>query len=487
MANDDPNKGAQDKPEAGAKAPRRKPPTLDLSARDVTPPEDDKTAAAPAPDGASDVPSAVTPVPDDAATAATASDTPPPDDTPLDPAAPAAAPAGEPADEAPVPPAKRPPRQLGFFGVALAALVSGLLGGAVALAVVSTFYSAEDNIDAITELEARALDLRQRVETLEARGETPPAGEATAAAGGLAAPDQLAARLDALESGLDTLGRKVDTLPAPAAAPAGDGAPAAEVTALAGRVDALEQKAASAPAPAPAASPEDVAAVAGRLGALEQRVAAIPAPAPAASPADVEAAQARIAALEGKLNAMAESQRASGQGAAQLVALASLRDAVAAGRPFATELKAARVLLGEEAAPLAVLDPAANGGFGDGPALAARLKAATAPAPAAASPAPAAGTSTVEGVVERLWDSAQNLVVIRRASGTSGDPRVGEAEVALARGDYAGARTALAGVPEADRAAVQPVIAALDARQAALDAIAGLNQRVLATLAGGAQ
>jgi len=184
---------------------------------------------------------------------------------------------------------------------------------------------------------------------------------------------------------------------------------------------------------------------------------------------------------------MADAQRASGQGASQLVALASLRDAVASGRPFATELKAARVLLGEEAAPLAALETASAAGFGDGPALAARLKAATAPVPAPASTAPTAGTSTVEGVVERLWDSAQNLVVIRRASGPSGDPRLADADAALARGDYASARAALAGVPESERAAVQPVIAALDARQAALAAIAGLNQRVLATLAGGAQ
>ncbi|QFR33178.1 hypothetical protein [Ancylobacter sp. TS-1] len=468
MATDDPNKGAQDKTEAelteaGAKASRRKPPTLDLSARDVTP------------------------LPDDAATAATASDDPPPAET----AAPDSAPEvpGETTDAAAPPPVSgRPPRPLGLFGVAVAALVSGVIGGAVALAVVSTFYSAEDNIDAITELEARALDLRQRMETLESRGSPAPAPAA-----GLAAPDELAARLDALESGIDTLGKRVDTLPTSAPAPT-DGAPAApaaevtaDVAALAGRVEALEQKAASAPASAPAASPEDVAAVAARIAALEQRVAALPAPAPAASPAAVAEAQARIAALEGRLNAMADAQRASGQGASQLVALASLRDAVVSGRPFATELKAARVLLGEEAAPLAALEAASAAGFGDGPALAARLKAATAPVPAPAPATPAAGTSTVEGVVERLWDSAQNLVVIRRAAGPSGDPRLADADAALARGDYASARTALAGMPESERAAVQPVIAAIEARQAALAAIAGLNQRVLATLAGGAQ
>ncbi len=183
MAKDDPKSGTTDKSGAG-KPSRRPPPTLDLSAKDVTKPTD---------------PAPVTPVSDEAATteplasaeaAAETPKTPTPNtsgEVPvLDAEAPATAGAGgsdEPpmgsaqAPEAdPVPPAaKRPARQLGLIGGLAVALVSGVLGAAVAFAIVGTFTSAEENADAITELEARALDLRQRVETLEAAGGEPAA------------------------------------------------------------------------------------------------------------------------------------------------------------------------------------------------------------------------------------------------------------------------------------------------------------------------
>jgi hypothetical protein len=487
VAKDDPKSGTTDKSGAG-KPSRRPPPTLDLSAKDVTKPTD---------------PAPVTPVSDEAATteplaSAEATSETPKTPTPntsgevpvLDAEAPATAGAGgsdePPMDPAqapevdPVPPAaKRPARQLGLIGGLAVALVSGVLGAAVAFAIVGTFTSAEENADAITELEARALDLRQRVETLEAAGGQPAPGLDTA-------PAELAARLDALESGLDALGKKVDTQPAPVApteaAPATPGASAEAVAALGSRVGAVEDKLSS--LPAPAATPDDVAAANARIGALESKVAALPAPSPAASPDDLAAATSRIAALEQKLSAVASTQQASGQGAAQLVALSALREAVLGSKPFTTELKAARALLGAEAAPLAALEPVAAGGFPTGPALAAELKRAVAPPPA---PPTQAGVPTDEGVLDRLMRGAQGLVTVRRLDATGTPPGITEAQAALERGDFAAARAALATLPEADRAKVQPVAQTLEARQAALDAIAGLNQHVLASLAGGAQ
>lgn len=487
MAKDDPKSGTTDKSGAG-KPSRRPPPTLDLSARDVTKPTD---------------PAPVTPVSDEAATteplaSAAAETSKTPGEVPvLDAEAPATAGAGgsdEPptgpaqAPEAdPVPPAaKRPARQLGLIGGLAVALVSGVLGAAVAFAIVGTFTSAEENADAITELEARALDLRQRVETLEAAGGEPAAGQP--AAGLDTAPAELAARLDALESGLDALGKKVDTQPAPVAptadASATPGASAEAVAALGSRVGAVEDKLSSLPTPAPAATPDDVAAATARIGALESKVAALPAPAPSVSPDDLAAATSRIAALEQKLSAVASTQQASGQGAAQLVALSALREAVLGSKPFTAELKAARALLGAEAAPLAALEPVAAEGFPTGPALAAELKRAVAPPPA---PPTQAGVPTDEGVLDRLMRGAQGLVTVRRLDATGTPPGLSEAQAALERGDFAAARAALATLPEADRAKVQPVAQTLEARQAALDAIAGLNQHVLASLAGGAQ
>ena len=469
MADDDrKHEPSEDVAPAGkGKSRRRPPPTIDLAATDVTPAKPDDA-----------------PTSDDAATAEPPVTPPPSDDAPSD-DAPSEVPVldveGTAAPEAPPEPVhptevpgkkadpEKPKRPLGLVSGLILALVSGMLGGAVALAVVSTFSSAEQDADAITELEARALDLRQRVDALESRGEA-------GVAAGTQAPEELATRLDALESGLAALGGRVD---AREAAPAD--------AAFGGRVEALEQKVAALPAPAAAASPDEVAALGARLGALEQRVGAIPAPAPAATPEDIAGANARIGALEQRLAEVSSQQQTSGQGAAQLIALDALHDAIAEGRPFATELKASRALLGANADALAALEPAAGEGFASGPALAAQLEAATAPV---AAPAPPAGSpATGDGVLDKLFDSARSLVTIRRSTlaAAGGSEDLATAQAALVRGDYAGAKAALDALPEAEKAAAAPILAAIEARQAALATVAGLSQQVLASFAGGNQ
>lgn len=457
MANDDPTLDpTDDTTNTGGKSKsrRRPPPTLDLAANDVTPEKPtDPEPAAPQPDEK--------PVADVEGTAA-----PEPPPAPVHPTEiPGAAPK-----------AAKPTRQLGFVSGLALALVSGLLGGAVALGVVSTFYSADQNIDSITELEARALNLRQRVDALESRAGAPVAGTL--------APQELATRLDALETGLTELGSQVNQ--GESGSPAPDGASATLDT----RISALEDKVAALPAPAAAATPEEVAGLGSRIGALEQRVSAIPAPAPAASPQDVANTNARVSALEQRLNDFTARQQASGQGAAQLIALDALHDAIAEGRPFATELKASRALLGAGGDTLAALEPMAGEGFAGGPALAARLKAATAPAPAPVA-TPAAGTSTGEqGVLDKLYESAKGLVSIRRSTQAetgAGIEELAMAEAALARRDYTAALAALNALPAAEKQAAAPVISSLEARQAALATVAGLSQHVLATFAGGAQ
>ncbi|MCJ8144874.1 hypothetical protein MKI84_18280 [Ancylobacter sp. A5.8] len=344
---------------------------------------------------------------------------------------------GAPVSLAPVPP---PRRQLGWFGVSVAALISGLIGGAIAFALVGTFYSADANIDAITDLEARALDLRQRVERLETHASTPPAPAVAQA------PEELATRLDALESGLAALGSKVDTLPA--------ATPNADTSDLATRIGALEQHLSG----MQATSPEAMSALGARLDTLQQQVT-----------------QATTA------------QKAGAHGTAQLVALGALQDAILAGKPFTTELAASRALLGSAGDGLAPLQATAATGFPQGMTLAVEL--ATAADDTSATPATA---DTSQGVLDRLMDSASKLVTIRRADEPVNEPesdraRLAVARLALERGDFATAARAIDAMSAAARAPLSPVAQVIEARQSALATVAALKQQILATLPGGAQ
>ncbi|MCS0497403.1 hypothetical protein NVS89_20135 [Ancylobacter sp. MQZ15Z-1] len=472
MATDDPTfepKNDGGKKGAG-KSRRRPPPTLDLAATEVKSagpkaPEDEvPPAGAPisgesaspqtasgetapegtAPHGASgkvpvldldETPAKADPK-DETVVAATP-ETPAPD-APDTASAPGDGGSGDDAAEPATPPVAPPPRrQLGLVGVSIAALVAGLIGGAFAFAVASTFYGASQNVDAITELEARALDLRQRVEAIEAKENAAPTGD------GGAVPAEFASRLDKLEAGLDTLGKKVDAPPAP---------------------------------------PAGLSELSDRLASLQKRVEAMPAPAPAASPDDLAAANARVDTLEQRLSALSTAQAAGERGPAQLLALDALQDALVANHPFASELSVAQSLLGEEASALDPLKPMAANGFPGGRALAAELKQATAPAPAEGT-APAA--SPDDGVIDRLMKSAQGLVAVRHTD--AAPPALATAEAALMRGDYEAALTALHALPEDTRAAAGKVIATVEARQEALGKIAALNHRILGSLAGGAQ
>ena len=349
------------------------------------------------------------------------------------------APASLDPEPVPSPVTERPRRQLGWFGVSVAALISGLIGGAVAFALVGTFYSADANIDAITDLEARALDLRQRVERLE--------NQTAAAPAPAPATQELAARLDALETGLNSLGGKVDALPAAGAAPA------------------------------------DTSELSGRISALEQHLTALQ----AASPEAVNALGARLDTLQQQVSQATAAQKAGTQGTAQLVALGALEEAILAGRPFATELAATRALLGSAGDGLAPLQAAATAGFPQGMTLAVQLAAAEDRAAAAKAPA-----ETSAGVLDRLMDSASKLVTIRRADDPVNDPesdraRLRLARLALERGDFAAAARAIDALSASARAPLAEVAQTIEARQSALATVAALKQQILATLPGGAQ
>ncbi|MCB4770750.1 hypothetical protein LGR54_19240 [Ancylobacter sp. Lp-2] len=400
--------------EATAGATRRRPITLDLPAKDLTPP-------------------------------------PPP---PPRPETPAAA-AGEPGAGVAADGKGRKRQSLGLVGASILALASGLLGGAVAFALVSTFYSAEQNIDALTELEARALDLRQRVERLEARADQP--ASASAAAPVVSVPAELTARLEALEGGLT--------------------AADAKIAAADGRIAALSE--APAAPMAPAASPEALAQAEARLATLEGRVGEVA--------AQRQSEDARVSALEGRVSEVTAQRQAgteTARAAAGLATLGALQAAMAGGVPYQNELQASRALIGAKVAGLAALEASAATGQPSGPVLAGRLKAALAEAPAAGAATPAPADA---GIVDKLWNSASSLVSVRRSSGAdeaSSEPAINAADEALQRGDVAEALTILGGLPEASKQKLAAVIGAIEARQAALATVAGVKSQLIADIAG---
>lgn len=486
--------------EVGGRARRRPPTVIDLAAKDLTPPEATPPEApspevtapeAPSENGAGEPPHA---------DAASGTDTAP---------------------EATEPPPAAPPKakgSLGFLAGLIIALLSGLVGGAIATMVALSFFGATDSLDSLTDLEARTVELRQRTDALEARPQ---------AADGSAAVAALGQRLDTLTATLDGVQGKVTALesaPAPqsAAQASASEVPAAVSPELNARLDAVEALAKRASEATAAPSPELTA----RLDAVEALVkraseaSAAPSPEltarldavealakqasttastaaerPTVSPDAVTALGDKLTALEQRVADVAKANETAARGAAQLAALGALREAVLRGSPFAAELAAARNLLGAQADALQPLDAYAAGGFPSGPALLKRLTTKVEAPAAAAAPAaeqPAAPAPANEGFFTRLSRSAEGLVSVRRveqadpASTSEAEAASARVAAALLRDDMAGAAQEIAALPAGARDAAQPVLADIAARQKALADIDTLNRQILAQLAGSA-
>lgn len=153
--------------------------------------------------------------------------------------------------------------------------------------------------------------------------------------------------------------------------------------------------------------------------------------------AEVAAINRRLATIEEKLAALAapkaEAPRATPQ-PADIVALSSLRDAIAAGAPFARELAAVRAILKERAAELAPLEKFSADGL---PTVAALAKRFEPLASRIANPPPPEG-----GVVTKLWNNATRMIEVRPVGEPQGNEPgavVARMETKLGRGDLAGA------------------------------------------------
>ncbi|MBS7541072.1 hypothetical protein [Ancylobacter lacus] len=493
----------------GRKGRRRAPPTIDLAATDVTPAAPAASSAAPAAEtvAGESVPPAAESV---ESAPSTAPDAPPAGDVPAEgtdaagpveaAVSPDAGPGAEaPGDSAPAtPPARRSPGPLALAGLAL---VCGLIGGAVAFTVAGTVYDAAENAESITDVEARVVDLRQRVEAVEAR----PSGSATAPAGAPAAAaadprvDEIAGTLAALDkriAALEALGPRVAALESAPAPPPPPAEPSPELLSRLSAVEAATKQAAEA-ADSAGQTARSAAENAARAGDSAQQAVNEAARATGAVGA-VSGIGDRVAALDSRIETLgkaseqgaseavtqARQSHVAANGAAQLAALVALRASVRAGRPFADDLSALDTLAGGPVPELEGLRPYAGEGLPTPPMLAARLVApAPEPAAAAADAAPSG-----EGFIARLQRSAENLVSVKRADqaapAASVDESLASARNALRRGDVARATELLRAVPAPQPASVTATLAALEARSAALASLDTVNRRILATLAG---
>jgi hypothetical protein len=188
----------------------------------------------------------------------------------------------------------------------------------------------------------------------------------------------------------------------------------------------------------------------------------------------------RLAAVERQVGELKNADRG---GAALMLALLQMREAVEAARPFPAEYDAFTALakgdpdLAAAGAPLA---DAARAGVAGRIVLKDRLAALGPRIAAAAEPAPDGD----------WWDQAlarlRGLVTIRRLGGAESGPEaaVSAAEQALDRGDLAGAIAKLDALDGAARAAAEPWLRIARDRLAVETALADLQQKLTARLGG---
>jgi len=357
-------------------------------------------------------------------------------------------------------------------------LLAAILGGAVAVGALYLLgrqgiapFAADNEAT-----EAAIAETRQAVESLSANVASAPRdmgtlreelatlqsaveglrAEGTGRADALDSIAALQARIDALESGsedsgatdlsdrVEALARQVETI----SAAAGQGAGGAD---LSPRLDEI----------------------AGRLGALE----AHPLP-------DIAALETRIEDISAGLDAVQSDATGLAAATARIDALAfhaAVADAaltLEAGMPFAPELETLAAL-GADPALVESLRPYAEAGLPQQAALAAQFDQALAALPGEA-PAPAAS-----GPVDRLLASARGLVEVRRAGAPTAFADAAEnVRARLSAGDYSGALEAWSALPQDAQAATRSFADALRARIDAVAALDTLRDSALMAISG---
>jgi len=431
--------------------PRRRvpPPTIDLEATDVSPPNPDAAAGAAASAPSDDAPSGAP--------------SPPPEPRPRERAAKAA------------PPRSGPPRWT-------AGLAAGAVGAVLALVVVgAAWFLLGGGPDGTAEMNARLAraegqlatlppqpggadaktlaDLTRRIGELETARATP----ATSAAPSGTAPSDAA---------LADLDRRLDAATAAARA-AQQRADAAAQTAAKAATDAKSaaEKADAAPAAQPradAADRADLDALAARVAGLESANRSL-ADQLAKAQANIEA---KIASQSVAATAVASAAAAAPAEARDAVAALALELAVARGAPYARELAAVDPA---DARTRDALSPFAATGVPSAPALAHELATLIPAARAAVTPASNAD------LLDRL---GVHVRPIGTPAGDTPTEVLARLETAAAHADLAAARADAAKLPDAARAALDPWSKRAAAREAALTAAAALVGKALDAMHG---
>ena len=463
-------------PQGSDAARKRKAPTIDLTATDLTPPP------TPEPQPGAD------PAPEPVAAATEAPFDPPPSPPPEEPPQAAAEPDA-------IPPAAAP-RTEERRGSSLAAmLLAGIAGGVtVAIAFGGAWYAGlvpgnapvrsdmvpkqqivalQQDVDALKNRPAPSADtkatdaLSQRVTQLEAALKDLPK------TGG--ADPQLAQKLTDLQSAITPLTQRLSS--AESAIKSGDTA----VAALGKRIDDIAGNASQARQDADAAA-KSVAQFDSQLKDLARNQAST------VTRADIDALQQKLSSLEqAEQSARASIRQSAAAASATRLALAAqaLRTAVTSGAPYAGELAQAKAL-GADAGKLAALEPFASSGVPSAATLAQALRGLLPQMQKIAAPRAQASGS----FLEKLQANASNLVRISPATAPSGDQPadvLARLEVEAAHNDIAAAASDVGKLPEAAQAPAKDWLARVKARQAALAAANDLAASSARALAPGAQ
>lgn len=297
------------------------------------------------------------------------------------------------------------------------------------------------------------------------------------------------ARIEALAREIAELSGRVEQVAARAqealegAGADGAGGDPAALAALQERVAALEEAPAGSGGLTPAALEEATAGLESRLGEIEAALASGPgAEAMQALRDRVAAMESRVAEQAQTIERVAEAPALKGaQQAAVVIAVGSVQDALAAGRPFEAPLeRAAGLAPGDEALSqaIAALEPYAAQGVATRADLQRRFQASAAEMHAAVG----GEGDWVDEAVGRLT----SLVSVRQTGEGAERPPVSRAEAALARGDLSAAVAALSEIREASPAAARWLEAA-NARLDAEAAVERLRQAAVDRLTAGTE
>jgi hypothetical protein len=327
---------------------------------------------------------------------------------------------GEPAPEAAPPPDPKPraPRSSPLISAGTGAVAAALVVGAAWLAG----WPGSPAPEPATQVDTSAIDaLSARLARVESRAAAPSAAPSSATS-----DPAITARLDTLEKSLASLRSDL-------------AAAKSQSERAATAVNDLKS------VPRDNAAPVDLAPISERLAQVERAAGAL----------KTEAAQ--------------QSAKPADDRPLRRVVAASLLDAtVRQGEPYAAALTAAKPLA-VDANALKPLDAFAASGVPNAAALSRDLLALL----PKLAPASEAAATTGTGIVDRLQAGAAKLIRIERTDAVASDNRstvASRAAAAARRNDIVEAKRELSTLAPADRAAVQPWIDRVDARDAALAA-----------------